>query len=82
MAKHQWRAQAAVVCGWRAVVCDGRKPPQPGFTKPATLYIINYDILPYWVPYFKEYVKPQTVCLDECQNIQNDKTKRKVSRKS
>lgn len=55
----------------KVAVLSGKAPmPVPG-----EIFIINYDILEAWMPYFKE-MKPRTMILDECHYVKNQKAKR------
>lgn len=61
----------------KSIVLKGRRPRR----KKADVYIINYDVLPYWKKSLKE--KGIKLCiLDECHYIKNTKAKRSKSTRS
>lgn len=69
--KSHWAREALDNCGLRSYVCEGRTPPdQDTLGQRPHLFIINYDILPYWVPWLRAQ-GIQCVLVDECHRIQN-----------
>lgn len=73
--KYNWEAEARQL-GLSAQVLEGQTPPRGvGFGGKPQLWIINYDIIPYWVDWFKK-MGVKALILDECQNIKNPKTNR------
>lgn len=79
--KWNWAAEAYKFCGVRAQVLDGQTPSddKPGLVEPP-LYIINYEILQYWLPWLlrKNLV---TSVFDEAHYISNrDAIRSKASR--
>ena len=80
--KYVWEHEAITHAGRRVVVCEGQSPPErnmlPGG---ADIYVVNYDILKYWVNFLRQ-VNPQTIIYDECQALINRGSKRtKAARK-
>lgn len=74
--KYQWEREAAAQLGLRADVCEGRKPPPfNGIWRPGRLAIINYEILPDWMPWLQQF-NPQSIVIDECQYICNPEAQR------
>lgn len=74
--KYTWEDEATKHAGRRVVICESRTPPaDSGFGHGAEIYVINYEILPYWVRYFQT-IGINTVIIDECQNLINRATKR------
>lgn len=74
--KFTWEDEAVKHAGRRVVICESRTPPtDSGFGHGAEIYVINYDIIAYWVPYFRS-LGIQTLVLDECQNLINRTAKR------
>ena len=71
--KYMWERMAAVHVGVRAAVCEGTRPPAYGFGTRANLYVINYEILKYWLPYFNR-ICPNLVIIEEGQRICNPNT--------
>jgi SWI/SNF-related matrix-associated actin-dependent regulator of chromatin subfamily A-like protein 1 len=77
--KYNWEDEAAKHFNLRAEVLEGTRPPKRLPLNPARLYVANYQILgkrnaenagPGWNDYLKA-LRPQSVCLDECQAISN-----------
>src|ERR1017187_3980456 len=58
--KWNWEREAKIHCNMQAEVLEGRKPPRRRLLHPGNIFIINYDILPYWVKYLKT-LKPKLV---------------------
>jgi SWI/SNF-related matrix-associated actin-dependent regulator 1 of chromatin subfamily A len=75
IAKHIWEAQAMSQVGLIPHVCHGRTPPPRGLMS-SGLYIINYDILPYWQRWFDRHVEFNTLIADECHSIQHATSKK------
>lgn len=78
--KSHWEHEAITQIGVRATVADGRTPPKDPQIEPPKLLIINFDILPYWVPYLKS-LNPVAIIVDESQNISNRGTHRSKATK-
>lgn len=77
--KYQWERMAAQQLGLRADVCEGRRPPPwGGVYRPARLVICNYEILPDWAGWLQQY-NPQSIIIDECQNICNPEAQRTMA---
>jgi len=72
--KWNWEKEALEKVGLRASVCEGQTPPElkSGIWRggDSPLFIINYEILKYWVPYFRQ-IGIKSLVLDECQNVTN-----------
>lgn len=67
--------------GWPVRILSGRTPEDLSEGHPAAFYIVNYDILPYWVDELKK-LGPEAVVFDEAHYVKNTKTKRaKASKK-
>lgn len=75
--KYVWEQQAVEHARRRAVVCEGQKPPKISkrLSSDATLYVINFDILDYWVKWLRS-LNPQLVIIDESQALANRGTRR------
>ncbi len=76
--KEQWRREAVKWLGWPedwVEVLEGRKPGGAHREQFDTLYIINYDILPYWMPVMHR-IQPRTVIIDESVFIKERRSKR------
>lgn len=75
--KGSWERTAVHGLGMAASICEGRNPPRLGSSiqDVESLYIINYDILRHWVPFFKA-VGVRTLIMDECQSLTNPGAKR------
>ena len=74
--KWHWEHEAWKFFKLRGLVCETRRAPNPNqFISKQNLYIINYDILPYWIDYIRN-LNPQTIIIDENQYISNPKTSR------
>jgi SWI/SNF-related matrix-associated actin-dependent regulator 1 of chromatin subfamily A len=68
--KSQWRREAAKHVGIRADVLYGQTPPKRSPIARARIYIINYDILQYWVDWLRK-LKPVLVIIDEFHRIRS-----------
>ena len=74
--KWVWEAEAIKHIKIRATILSGRTPPKKkNITKKRELYIINYEILQYWITWLKN-LNPQVLILDECHYIKNRRAKR------
>lgn len=74
--KTGWRHEAITHAGRRVFICETTEPPdEQGFSPGAEIYVINYDILRYWVSWFRK-IGLQTIVFDECQALANRKSKR------
>jgi len=73
--KYNWEREAMMHINMRAEVLESQTPHQKIPRNPAPMYIINYDILRYWVRWLRS-LNPQIVMIDECQFIQNRAAKR------
>lgn len=74
--KYHWERQAAIQIGVRATVLEGERPPKHGgLLDTGKLFILNYDILQYWLPWLIR-LNPRSLFLDECHNLCNPDTKR------
>lgn len=73
-AKYVWKNQAKQHFGIRTFVCEGRKPPEMVQTR-ARVFIINYDILPGWVEFFRQAGIVLTA-FDECHYLRNHTSRR------
>lgn len=68
--KWQWQKQTMAHLGVHATVLEGEKPKQ--LSKSARrLYIVNYDVLPYWEDQLAK-VPLGCIVTDECQNLANE----------
>ncbi len=70
--KWQWQAEVMKVLGWRAAVCEGKKPRVKHIAG-SRVVIVNYDILAAWLPLLKQ-MKPTCIVLDECQYCMSPKS--------
>ena len=68
--KYNWEREAMTHINMRADVLEGQKPRKLIPKNPAMMYIINYEILRFWVRWLRK-LNPQIVMIDECQYIQN-----------
>lgn len=74
-----WVRQAAAQVDILAEVCDGRKAPPPyGLLRRRRMIVINYDIVPHWLPWLKS-LNPQALILDEIQNLQSRSSNRTIA---
>lgn len=73
--KFVWEREAAFHFGIRAEVLQGTRGQEGNILIPATLVVINYDIIWPWMEYLRG-LKPKLVILDECQAISSRYTKR------
>lgn len=73
--KLHWQEKALRYYGIRSVVLNGTKPPQRKFihTDKNKLYIINWEILQYWVDFLQQ-AGVKTPILDEVHYIKERKT--------
>lgn len=73
--KYNWEREAVKYLQSPSVVLSGRKCPQhEPFPKPR-MFIINYDILMYWVDWLKK-LGPLVCILDECHYLGSTRTRR------
>jgi SWI/SNF-related matrix-associated actin-dependent regulator 1 of chromatin subfamily A len=72
--KYNWQREAWQHARLDAEVLDGTRPVHT----PGNLWIINYDIMQYWVPWLITQ-KPVLAILDEFQKIKNRAAKRTVA---
>jgi len=71
--KWVWEAETNKHIKIRAVVLNSQKPPRWNkLTKPEQLYIINYEILQFWISYLYR-LRPQVLIVDECHYQKNRK---------
>lgn len=68
--KYNWEREIAVHFRMGSEVLDGTRPPPYRLLNPHQIYIVNFDILPYWLPFLKR-LQPQLVIVDEVQRISN-----------
>lgn len=73
--KWNWASQAHIHCGMRGEVLSTTKPEKEGYNTKASLYIINFDILHFWLEKLKR-TNPQLVIIDECQACMSRQTRR------
>jgi len=84
--KWHWEEKAKSFFGIRGRVLNGTIPPRKKPLHRSELYIINWDILSYWVKWLKR-LKFKALLLDECHYMKNPTTEnckavRKLVRKS
>jgi len=70
-----WEVEARHLLRIRGVVLSGQIPPKEKLISIQELYIINYEILQFWVPYLKK-LQPQILIIDECHYIKSRGAKR------
>lgn len=81
--KWNWQRELKL-WGWKreGIILSSRSIHNPPPTKiqrtQGDAYIINYDILPDWLPWLKR-LRPKAIIIDECQAIKNQRTKRTKS---
>lgn len=68
--KYNWLREAAKHVDIQAEILTGKTPPSRQQLQHQRLYIINYDILHYWLPYLVA-MAPDLVIIDECHAIKN-----------
>lgn len=74
--KYNWSIECKKHFGWQATILEGEKPRVlRNMLVADKIYIINYDILQYWVKYLCD-LDPEVIILDEMQALGNLKTKR------
>ena len=76
--KWQWRHEILTWTGERAEILTGQKSRKLGRRFKSPFYIVNYDILNFWVPRLLE-LEPQILIADEIQLLTNRKTLRTCS---
>jgi len=76
--KLHWEEKARRYFGIRSVVLNGESPPKRQFihTDKSKIYILNWDILQYWVE-FLQATGMKTLILDECHYIKERGTRKK-----
>lgn len=82
--KYNWKHESEVNAEMRVTVCEGRTAPRFNkfdFSFMSPITIINYDILKFWVSYFKQ-MGVKTLIFDECQFLQNMATDRWIAAKA
>ncbi len=73
--KRQWAEMAWEDFGIKARILHGRQPYDTKALKSEQLIILNYDILPKWIPYLF-HLPPRMVIIDESQLIGNMRSRR------
>ena len=75
--KANWQHEALTHVGLMSEILEGTKPPptSEGLFSEAPIYIINYEILMYWLRWIKKR-RPQLTILDESQYIKSPGAKR------
>ena len=75
--KYNWAQEFYKHYDKTAVILEGRDPQKTGtITRSGDkVFILNYDIVPYWLPVLKA-MKPEIVVLDEGHYTKNRSTKR------
>ncbi len=73
--KWVWEAEAMKHIKVRATILNGRTPPKKAISNHQQLFIINYEILQYWIDWIKN-LNPKVLILDECHYIKNRGAKR------
>ncbi len=74
-AKYVWQEQAKLHLNMRTEVLEGRKPFKTQLPFHHNIFIFNFEILQYWIP-FIEQLDPQVLIVDECHYIKSLSTKR------
>ncbi len=73
--KWVWEAEAMKHIKVRATILNGRTPPKKKMNRHQQLFIINYEILQYWIAWLKN-LNPQILIIDECHYIKSRIAKR------
>lgn len=75
-AKYHWQAEALRHINLRSEILYGRKPPKQARLElnKHPMFIINYDILHWWVPYLKK-LKPGLIIIDEAHRVKSPRAK-------
>ncbi len=68
--KVNWQREALMHFNIHAEICEGREPKQRRHKFTQLLVLINYEILPGWLPTLLKW-KPDLLGLDEAHRIQN-----------
>ena len=78
--KYVWEYEAAHHLKMRATVLIGQTPSESNgqTTNKGSLFVINYDVLQYWLPWLKQ-LGLRTVIIDESHYLGNRTTKRTKS---
>jgi SWI/SNF-related matrix-associated actin-dependent regulator of chromatin subfamily A-like protein 1 len=76
VAKDHWEHELRVQGGFLVAVANGTKPPQGPPSPHPQVWVVNYDILRHWVPWFAKHHPPGAVVLDECQYLMTRGRKR------
>lgn len=71
--KYVWEAESWKAVRERAIILEGQKP----YFVQGKLFVINYDILPYWLDELKR-IQPRTIIIDECQYIANQSNRNRA----
>lgn len=74
--KYTWQAEASMHFGLRTEVLEGRRPR--GKHIPGNIVILNYDILPAWLPVLRK-AKIKCLVFDEIHYIKNPTAQRTVA---
>lgn len=73
--KWNWQREAARHIQRNAVVLESRNPPpSKGRYSSDTIFVINYEILPFWLKWLRQH-NPKCVIPDEVHHIKNRSTK-------
>lgn len=72
--KYTWQSEALQHFGMRAEVVEGNAPKKHASLE-GDLLILNYDILPSWLPVLRK-LRPQIVICDEIHYIKNERARR------
>ncbi len=75
IAKYNWLEMAHEFGNLRGAVVEGQKIPKHKPLEKASLIIINYEILAYWVDYLKT-LNPKAIITDECHFIKTPSAQR------
>jgi SWI/SNF-related matrix-associated actin-dependent regulator 1 of chromatin subfamily A len=73
--KYYWEHEAVNSIKIRPSICETQTPPIMEHVIPQRMYVINYDILIYWLAFLRP-LGFQTVVIDESQYLANPRTKR------
>lgn len=73
--KLTWEREAGRLLSIPSFILNGKNPPTGGFGFNHKLYIINYEIIQYWIEYIRK-LKPLALIMDECHYIKNRGAKR------
>jgi len=76
--KWVWEAEAMKHIKVRGIILNGQTPSKKMISNRQHLFIINYEILQYWLDWLQK-LNPQVLIIDECHYIKNRRTIRTKS---